>query len=75
MDCWGQRRRPTQRHPEERNSVTVTEKTYTVSVELSFPVSAAKAREVLEGWNAKKGKRKAYMRRYRSGVVQRVVSS
>ena len=43
---------------------------YTVSVVLSFPVSAAKAREVLERWWAFKDHRKRYMRKKRGGGVK-----
>lgn len=40
---------------------------YEVRVVVGFPVSAAKAREVLERWWAFKQKRKAYMRDRRAG--------
>ena len=40
-----------------------------VRVVLSFPLSAEKARQVLERWWAQKGKRKSYMREFRAGRV------
>jgi len=43
---------------------------HTVSVVLSFPVSRAKAEEVLERWWAFKGKRKRYMRDRRAGRLK-----
>jgi hypothetical protein len=43
--------------------------THTVSVALSFPVSSAKAKEVLERWWAFKAHRKHYMRGKRAGRV------
>lgn len=40
-----------------------------VKVVLSFPVSAEKARQVLERWWAQKAGRKEYMRKFRAGRV------
>lgn len=40
-----------------------------VVVRLSFPVSAEKARQVLERWWAQKAARKSYMREFRAGRV------
>lgn len=44
--------------------------THTVSVELSFPLSSAKAAQVLERWWVFKGRRKLYMRAVRSGAMK-----
>lgn len=43
---------------------------YEVLVKVSFPVSAEKARRVLERWWAFKEKRKAYMRARRLGRMK-----
>ena len=44
--------------------------TYTVTVTVSFPVSAPQAVKVLERWWAFKEKRKRYMRDRRAGRVK-----
>ena len=46
---------------------------YEVVVRLSFPVSAEKARVVLERWKVEKERRKVAMRAYRAGKMKRVV--
>lgn len=45
-----------------------------VVVGLSFPVSAAKAKVVLERWNKEKDRRKKYMRKRRGGGGKAVVA-
>lgn len=45
--------------------------TVTVTVTVSFPVSAAKAAKVLERWWAFKEKRRRYMREKRAGRLKR----
>lgn len=47
---------------------------YEVVVRVGFPVSAAKAREVLERWWAEKGRRKRYMRDRRAGRLKKAVA-
>lgn len=47
--------------------------THTVVVVLSFPVSAAKAKEVLERWWEFKAHRKQYMRDKRAGRLKEPV--